>query len=104
MTLDQLTRELAARTGLSGAVAARLLAALGDVVATELAAGRAVRLGRRFGAFKPVTRAASRARNPRTGALVELPVRRTVRFKPARGLRHRLQGSDGDGGRGKRPR
>jgi nucleoid DNA-binding protein len=43
----------------------------------------------RFGAFELVRRKPRYARNPRTGALVEVPAKTAVRFVPARALKDR---------------
>jgi DNA-binding protein HU-beta len=40
-----------------------------------------------FGTFKVVTRAATVRKNPRTGESVNVPERKTVTFKPVKGLK-----------------
>jgi nucleoid DNA-binding protein len=45
---------------------------------------------RDLGTFKVVNRPARKARNPQTGATIEIPARRTVVFRPARTLKERL--------------
>lgn len=39
-----------------------------------------------FGTFKVKTRAARTARNPATGAMIEVPEKRVLSFKPSSGL------------------
>lgn len=52
------------------------------VIAEHLNEGRKVEL-RNFGTFYPKTRKARPARNPRTGAVVWLPVRRVALWRPS---------------------
>lgn len=55
--------------------------------ATEaLAAGEPVKLTG-FGGFEVTKRAARQGRNPRTGEPVAIPASRSVKFKPAKGLK-----------------
>ena len=56
----------------------------------ELAAGRPVGI-RDFGTFSIVERSARKGRNPRTGATVEIPASRTVRFLPGKSLKRSVQ-------------
>ena len=59
-------------------------------LAAALADGERIEL-RGFGSFQARRRAARLARNPRTGARVAVGDRRSVRFKPGRILRDRIQ-------------
>jgi DNA-binding protein HU-beta len=43
-----------------------------------------------FGTFKPVSRDARQARNPRTGEMVDVPAKRVMTFKPAAAISDRL--------------
>lgn len=61
-----------------------VLGAIADAVRTE-----DVKIGG-FGAFKRKIRAAHLARNPATGASVDVREKRTVGFKPAKDLEARL--------------
>ena len=45
-------------------------------------AGKTVRI-QQFGTFKSIERAARMARNPATGAEIEVPARRVLKFKPS---------------------
>jgi nucleoid DNA-binding protein len=47
-----------------------------------------------FGTFELFRRKARTARNPRTGARVDVPPRTVVRFKPASLLRNRAAGRE----------
>lgn len=62
-------------------------------VVFESVAERLMQEGRvevhRFGTFELVRRKPRRARNPRTGARIDVPARTVVRFTPARALKDR---------------
>ena len=95
MNKTELTKTLATRTGLNQRAVSGLLDALFDpeagVVASELAAGRAVAI-RGFGTFEMRHAAARIARNPRTGEPVQLPAQARPAWRPAAPLRERLNG------------
>jgi nucleoid DNA-binding protein len=61
-----------------------------DAVATVLLKKRRVEV-HGFGVFELVIRKARKARNPRTGARIDLPAKTVVRFKPAWTLRERAE-------------
>jgi nucleoid DNA-binding protein len=61
-----------------------------DAITTSLAAGERIEL-RDFGVFTPRDRAARKARNPKTGAVVEVPASKTVAFKLGKEFKTRLQ-------------
>lgn len=48
---------------------------------------------RDFGVFSVKSRAARKARNPKTGEVVMVPPRRVVTFKPGKLLQERISGS-----------
>lgn len=52
-----------------------------------------------FGKFTRRTRAARVGRNPRTGAVIDIPERTSVSFTPGRGLRNLAAAQAGDGKR-----
>lgn len=52
-----------------------------------------------FGKFTRRTRAARTGRNPRTGAVIDIPERTSVSFTPGRGLRNLAAAQAGDGTR-----
>ncbi len=84
MNKTQLVMALARRTGLGQDEVRRVLDALfEDVIPSELEAGRAVAI-RGFGTFEPRLRAPRLARNPATGAPVQVPARMQVALRPAR--------------------
>lgn len=91
----ELVKTLATRTGLNqrdvGAVLDALFDPDGGVVPGELAAGRAVAI-RGFGTFEVRLAAPRLARNPRTGAPVQIPAQTRPTWRPAAPLRERLNG------------
>jgi len=95
MNKTELTKTLAHRTGLSQRDIGAVLDALFDtddgVVPQELAAGRAVSL-RGFGTFEVRAAAPRIARNPKTGAPVQLAAQQRPVWRPAAPLRARLNG------------
>lgn len=54
-----------------------------DLIARECDAGERIIL-RGFGTFKQVTRAARTARNPATGAVVDVPAKTVLTFKASK--------------------
>jgi integration host factor subunit beta len=62
-------------------------------ISGALAAGDRVEL-RGLGAFSVRTRDAREGRNPKTGAAVPVGEKKTVAFKPAKGMQARLNGSE----------
>ena len=54
-----------------------------DLIARETAAGERVIL-RGFGTFKEVTKKARKAKNPKTGEIVDVPERTVIHFKPSK--------------------
>jgi len=89
MTKAELVAAIADRTGLNRNQAKDALDAVLDSVTEALSNGDAVRLVG-FGAFKPVTRAAGTARNPRTGETVKRPASKTCRFQVGEALKSAL--------------
>ena len=71
-----------------------------DLVLDELGKGNRIEF-RDFGVFEVKVRAARTAQNPKTLQRVQVPARRTVKFKAGRQMRARLAGKateDGPGG------
>ena len=60
-----------------------------DAIVDELSQGNRIEF-RDFGVFESKTRAARRAQNPKTLDRVDVPARRTVKFKVGRVLQNRL--------------
>ena len=62
-----------------------------DILREQLAAGESVTI-QGFGTFEVRERAATTARNPRTGESVEVPAKKVPAFKPARALKDAVEG------------
>lgn len=89
MTKAELVAAVAERSGLNRNQAKEALDAVLDSITDALGKGEAVRLVG-FGAFKPVSRAAGTARNPRTGETVKRPASKTCRFQVGEALKGSL--------------
>jgi integration host factor subunit beta len=63
-----------------------------QTIEDSLVAGQRIEL-RDFGVFSPKERAARTARNPKTGAPVEVPATRVAAYKIGKQLKERLAGS-----------
>ncbi|MDD4592170.1 MAG: HU family DNA-binding protein [Parabacteroides sp.] len=71
---------VAAKAGLSKVDAKKAVDAFIDTVASELKAGEKVAiLG--FGSFSVAEKAARKGVNPRTKAIIDIPARKSVKFK-----------------------
>ena len=70
-----------------------------DLVLDELGKGNRIEF-RDFGVFEVKVRAARTAQNPKTLQRVQVPARRTVKFKAGRQMRARLAGKATEDGRG----
>jgi len=77
---------LAQEIGCSKREAKEIVAAFFEELKDALLRGEDVKLTA-FGSFEIKTRKARQGRNPRTGAVVTIPERRTVRFRPSQVLR-----------------
>ena len=62
-----------------------------DEITTELGQNNRLEF-RDFGVFKPTTREARTAQNPKTLEKVQVPAKRSVKFKMGRMMRERLNG------------
>lgn len=82
-----------ARDGASHAQAAHAVDAVLHEITAALVAGERVALTG-FGTFEPVARSARTARNPRTGATVEVAATTVARFRPGAQLREALVSGD----------
>ena len=89
MTKAELVAAMAEKANLNRAQAKDALEAFINSVTTSLKAGQDVRLVG-FGTFKPVSRPAGMARNPRTGERVKRAASKTCRFQVGEGLKGSL--------------
>jgi DNA-binding protein HU-beta len=83
------------KTGLPRPKAVAAMDAMFDTVTECLKNGQEVRLIG-FGAFLPTERKAGKGRDPRTGAEIDVPESKSVRFKPGKALRAALTGAAAD--------
>ncbi len=61
-----------------------------DEIIKELASGNRLEF-RDFGVFEPKSKAPRTARNPRTGARIQVPEKVTVKFKAGRMMKEKMQ-------------
>lgn len=76
--------------GTTKADAERAVEAMIEVIVTTLKNGDEVSIAG-LGIFKTKTRAARTARNPRTGASVQVPSMRVPKFQPAKALKEAVR-------------
>jgi len=72
------------------AAAERILDAVFETIITELKGGREVSIAG-FGIFSIKKRAARQARNPKTGATVQVPATQVPKFRPAKALKEAVK-------------
>ena len=82
----ELVEAVAEKTGLTKADSTKAIDATIEAITEELSNGGKVPLVG-FGTFDVSERAAREGRNPRTGAIVQIAARKTVRFKPGSALK-----------------
>ena len=92
-TKKELVDRIAADSNLSRADVKRTIQAFLDEVIEELDKGHRLEF-RDFGVFEIRQRAARRAQNPKTLEQVEVPARRTVKFKPGRLMKVKVEATD----------
>lgn len=85
MKLTDLTKKIAADTGLPATKVKAVIDSLNDNAERALAVGDEVPLAS-LGRLTVQTRAARTGRNPQTGATVEIPAKQVVKFKVNSGL------------------
>lgn len=86
MTKSELIEAIAVLSGESAAASERVVDALIRQARDTLAAGGEITLPG-LGKFEAADRAARTGRNPGTGAALDIPATRVVKFKPAKALR-----------------
>lgn len=94
ITKRELVQRIAEKTGVQQVSAKEVIQCFLDEIITELAKGNRLEF-RDFGVFEPKSKARRVARNPRTGAKVQVPEKTTVKFKVGRLMKKRIQ-NDGD--------
>jgi DNA-binding protein HU-beta len=86
MTKEDMVAKIAGEIGVSKAKAARALNAVLGGITTSLQRGEKVTFVG-FGTFTVARRAARMGRNPRTGAVINIPAATVPRFKPGSKLK-----------------
>jgi integration host factor subunit beta len=94
VTKKELVDRIAARTDTTRVVAKEIVQAFLDETIAELGRGNRLEF-REFGVFEIKQRAARVAQNPKTLERVQVPAKRTVRFKVGRLMKQRLQAPAG---------
>ena len=86
MNRQGLIKRLVKDTGVSKALASRMVATMFATIAKSLKKGEAVTLVG-FGTFKTAVRKARTGRNPLTGGKIRIPRRKIVRFSAGKALK-----------------
>lgn len=86
MNKQELIAKIAADTGITKTAAAGAVDSFFEGLVKSLKKGQAVTFVG-FGTFKTVQRKARQARNPQTGATIDIPKRRAVRFTAGKALK-----------------
>lgn len=90
-TKKQLAEQIAASTKTKQAVVKTIIQQFLDAIITELAKDNRIEF-RDFGIFETRTRKARKAQNPKTLESVQVPAKRTVRFRMGRLMKQKLNG------------
>ncbi len=90
VTKKELAYRISEKTGLKKVVIKKIIQAFIDEIIDELSQGNRLEF-REFGVFEIKTRAARKARNPRTGVRVDVPSKAVVHFKAGRLMKERVQ-------------
>ncbi len=93
----EIAQQVAQRTGMPKAQAARAVDAVLDCVQTAVSRGEPVRLSG-FGSFKVTETKARQGRNPRTGQPIEIAAGKRVSFSPGSKLVESVRGGGKSGG------
>lgn len=90
ITKKELVDRIADRTGAKHVLVKKVVQSFLDEIIEELAKGNRLEF-RDFGVYESRQRAARIAQNPKTLERVQVPAKRTVRFKPGRMMKQKLQ-------------
>ena len=93
VTKKELIDRIAKQTQAKRVTVKQIVQTFLDELTTELCQGNRIEF-RDFGVFETKVRASRVAQNPRTLERVEVPEKRTVKFKMGRLMRDHLSGSD----------
>ena len=89
MTKAEIAQQLAQSTGLSQIDTTAVIEGFIEAVTQALEAGDHVEI-RGFGTFRVVERAPRTGRNPKAGATIAIPKRKTPTFKPSNAVKNRI--------------
>jgi nucleoid DNA-binding protein len=90
MNKQDIVAKIAKDTGLTKTAAAGVLASIIDSITKSRKKGHSVSFVG-FGTFKTSNRKARKARNPRTGAPINIPKRRVPRFSAGKALKQAVK-------------
>jgi nucleoid DNA-binding protein len=90
MNKQEIVSKIAKDTGITKSSAAAALASVIDGITRSLKKGNAVSFVG-FGTFKISNRKARKARNPQTGATINIPKRRVPRFSAGKALKQAVK-------------
>jgi integration host factor subunit beta len=96
VTKKELAYRIAEKCDQKKVVVKRIIQEFIDEIIEELASGNRLEF-REFGVFEMKTRAARKARNPRTGVRVDVPSKAVVHFKAGRAMKDRVQRAADEG-------
>ena len=91
MTRGELAKIISDRTGVPASTVDTVLTSMIEVITLTIATGEEVSI-RTFGRFVPRGKSAATKANPRTGAPMVIPARKTVVFFPSTKMKDRLNG------------
>lgn len=89
MTANEILKEIKAQTGVEKKTADAVIASFFEIVKREMKAGNSQMI-KDFGSFKPVIRKARTGRNPKTGEVIEVAERKSVKFNASKTLKNLL--------------
>ena len=90
MTKKEIVKEISEKLGLTQLKTKEIVQKTFDAIIDTLVEEERIEL-RNFGVFEVKQRAARKARNPRTGAKVEVPAKFVVTFKPGKEMEEKVQ-------------
>ncbi len=90
MTKKEIVRAISEQIGLTQLQTKEIVQKTFDAIVNTLVKQRRIEL-RNFGVFEVKRRAPRKARNPRTGARVEVPAKFVVTFKPGKEMEQRVR-------------
>ena len=90
MNKADLVDKMANEAEISKAAAEKALGAFTDGVKNALRKGQSITLVG-FGTYSTIERKARTGRNPKTGEVLKIPAKKTIKFKAGKGLRESIE-------------